>query len=123
MPITYRIPKGSPLTAAELDDNFRTLESRLKTLEDEPIRALSLTQQGLDVRLMTPSGQAVGAFKLPMPALSPKGHWMAATVYKVGDVTQHGNALFYCTAPHTAGPTIEAAHWVKLFEMTGVSHG
>lgn len=77
MPLTYRSLKGAPLTADEIDGNFKDLETRLKQIEDHPEAGESLEKIQLDGDQITFTGSFgmdFGTFTLPKitsPQASP----------------------------------------------------
>ncbi len=66
--IIYRTEKGAPLTAEEIDGNFRELVARLKPIEAHLESEEGLGQilvQGDQMTLMGTFGKEFGTFTLP----------------------------------------------------------
>ena len=67
MAIVYREEKGSPLTAAEMDGNFRALERRIIALEGEresPESIATITLEGDDLIITGTHGSTWGPFRV-----------------------------------------------------------
>ncbi len=73
MGIIYREEKGSPLTAQELDGNFRELEKRLSQLEEtnETSEGIgNISYQNETLTITGSFGTDFGSFPLPNPSQS-----------------------------------------------------
>lgn len=66
MPLTYRHKKGSPLTAEELDGNFKELEERIQTLENHMGEILGKIElEGDQLSFIGSHGTNFGTVSLP----------------------------------------------------------
>ena len=84
MPITYRAEKGSPLSVEEIDGNFKELETRIKTLEENPEAGEGIGKiqvEGDQMHLMGTFATDFGTFTLPQPKLNMRGKWAQQTPY------------------------------------------
>ena len=105
MSITYRSAKGAPLTAEEIDGNFRELETRLKTLETHPEAGEgigTIQVQGDQMTLIGTFGTDFGTFTLPKPTLILRGIWLPQTLYKKLDLVTYETSLYSCLKDHTS---------------------
>lgn len=121
MTLIYRAEKGSPLTAQEIDNNFKELESRLLTLEEQAETTESLGKihiEGDKIHFKGTFGKDFGTFTLPHPTLNPRGGWVMHTPYKKLDVVTFDNSLYCCTEDHL-GTTWEKdqAYWKLLLSF------
>lgn len=121
MTITYRAEKGSPLTVQEIDDNFRELETRLKTLEDDPEPGESLGKihiEGDQISFLGTFGTDFGSHRLPKTSLNPCGIWAPQTPYKTLDFVTYDNALYCCILDHvsTTWPQ-DSPFWKQVFAL------
>lgn len=121
MPIIYRAAKGAPLTADEVDGNFKDLDDRLKTLEETPPDAEGIASVFLENDHMTlkgTHGNTFGPFPLPKIFWKPRGPWQKETLYAPFDVVAHGKSLFSCLTGHTSGESFTAAPaWQEVFSF------
>lgn len=105
MSIIYRAEKGAPLTADEIDGNFRELESRLKILEDHPEVGEGIGKiqvQGDQLTLTGTFGMDFGTFTLPKATLNPRGKWLPQIPYQRQDLVTTDSSLYYCLKEHTS---------------------
>lgn len=103
--ITYRTQKGAPLTAEEVDGNFKELETRLKVLEDHKEITESIgkiTVQGDQMTINGTFGTNFGTFPLPKAAFKSRGSWVAQTVYHKLDIVTYEGGLFLCLNDHSS---------------------
>ncbi|MDR1267369.1 MAG: hypothetical protein LBJ70_03255 [Holosporales bacterium] len=119
MGITYRHLKGSPLTSAEVDANFESLDQRLRLLEGaraSPADLVHIEQHDTRLRFLDPSGRTLGDVELPTPRFAPKGAWETAHVYEKGDLVAHEAHTWYAMRSHEAG-TFEEDRSQGLWNM------
>jgi hypothetical protein len=103
--LTYRIEKGSPLMAEEMDGNFRDLDERLKILENHLEAGEGIGKifsQGDQLIIMGSQGTELGTFSLPKMTLSPRGTWNPEVSYLSLDLVTHAHTLYYCLKDHTS---------------------
>jgi len=112
MTITYRNLKGEPLSADELDQNFKELHERLEKVEKD-IQPLSLggiesiTQEGADIIFKSKSGELLGRVTLPSLILRPRGLWVAQRDYLFYDICLFGGKTYCCKTPHKSADSFE----------------
>ena len=127
MPIVYREEKGAPLTAKEMDGNFRELEKRLKALEESPPDAEGIAEiiGGEDtLTLRGTRGSTFGPFALPKVFWKPQGEWKPGCAYKAQDVVFFQNTLFLCGMPHLSPASFSAERcWEKIFSWQPMETG
>ncbi len=105
MSIIYRSEKGAPLSAEEIDGNFKELETRLKSLEEHHEVAESLCKidiHGDQVTFIGAFGTAFGTFALPKATLKPRGPWLTETAYQPLDVVTGEGSLYSCLKEHVS---------------------
>lgn len=76
--------KGSPLTVDEADDNFYTLYTRIKALQDDPPTAVSISNiqvNGSQMLVSMTDASTFGPFTLPIAKLAFRGDYVAGTQY------------------------------------------
>jgi hypothetical protein len=118
MTITYRAEKGAPLTAAELDGNFRELEERLHHLENdsetpESIRLINLENESLSIK--GSYGTDYGNFPLPKISLPFRGGWNTQTLYHKQDIITQETGIYECLQSHTSFEWNQEGHqWKSL---------
>lgn len=103
--LTYRIEKGSPLMAEEMDGNFRDLDERLKILENHLEAGEGIGKifsQGDQLIIMGSQGTELGTFFLPKMTLSPRGTWEPEVSYAPLDLVTYAHTLYYCLKDHTS---------------------
>jgi hypothetical protein len=119
MGITYRHIKGAPLTSAEVDANFETLDRRLSLLEraqEVPTSPVSVEQQDSQLRFLDASGRVLGVVDLPIPRFTPKGAWQTAQTYEKGDLVAHQDHTWYAMRSHQA-TSFEEDHRQNLWQL------
>lgn len=116
MAITYRTDgdwgtgKGANLTAAEVDENFYDLDSRVDTLETSPPEAISI--QSIDVAgnqltITLTDASVQGPFTLPVAQWAYKGPWQPNTVYVVNDLIDESGSIYLVLTNHTSAETFD----------------
>jgi hypothetical protein len=128
MALTYRDEKGSNLTAAEVDANFRELEEAIADFvapEGRGILSMSVVGDQLYVNLT--DATQIGPYTLPTVAYRWRDEWAAGTEYEVYDFfsvagdgvylvlqeytspedTTEGPATFDPSVENTEGPLLE----------------
>lgn len=95
MAMTFRDIKGSPLTAAEVDDNFRTLQAAIDEVATNVPVGVSITGftvTGTTFKVQLSDGSFRGPFDLPVaPAWNWRGNLAVNTVYQDFDVFSFQN--------------------------------
>ncbi len=140
MTIIYRHVKGAPLSAAEVDQNFADLDSRMAQLESlfgTPQGIAKIEQDGTHITIVGNNGAQLAQLEWPMPPFAPKGQWKEKDEYKVGDVVQNPSlphidliehpepthlnvALYYCIVPHVSTHferDKEQGYWQMLLDL------
>ena len=105
MAIIYRTEKGSPLSAVEIDGNFKELSNRLIRLEENPEAGEGIgriTVEGDQMTLKGTFGTDFGTFELPKTFLKPCGSWSSQVLYKKLHMVTFENILFCCVKEHTS---------------------
>jgi hypothetical protein len=103
--ITYRSQKGAPLSADEVDDNFKELETRVKALEDHKEVAEGIgkiTVQGDQMTIAGAFGADLGTFSLPKATFKPRGAWVPQAGYHKLDLVTYEGGLFLCLTDHSS---------------------
>lgn len=103
MTLTYRLIKGSPLTATEVDDNIRTLDERIRDLEDSQETQFplgSIHREGPDITFQNTAGDIMGRISLPLPKMTPTGNWAPKTPYDFWDLCHYDGKIHICHTPH-----------------------
>ena len=119
MTLIFRASKGSPLTADEVDNNFKDLDQRLHALETgrftaEAIQEITLEQDQLIIK--GSRGSVFGPFTLPTPLFKAKGEWQEDTPYTKGDVVQKDLNLYQARHDHVGDKVFEAKNWQLIFQ-------
>ena len=121
MSITYRAEKGAPLTAAEIDGNFKELDARLKILEDHPEAGEGLGKIQVhedQITLTGTFGTDFGTFSLPKESLRPCGAWLPNTPYQKLDLVTADSVLYCCLKDHTSiAWEPDRAHWQDVLSL------
>jgi hypothetical protein len=116
--ITYRSQKGAPLTAEEVDGNFRELETRVKVLEDhkEITEGIGkITVQGDQMTIAGTFGADFGTFSLPKAGFKPHGAWISQIAYHKLDLVTYEGGLFLCLNDHSSKTwDQEGAFWQEI---------
>lgn len=103
MTIIYRHEKGAPLTSEEIDGNFKELDGRLKTLEENKEEGEGLAKiqiEGDQISFRGTFGKDFGTFTLPKATLNLCGSWCEQKPYRKLDLVTMHNALYCCTEDH-----------------------
>lgn len=118
MAIVYRLEKGSPLTVAEIDNNFRELEMGLRRLEEkaiEPLRGLRFRVEGVQMIIEIEGGDILQRIDLPVISFKHKGEWVAGDVYVANDIVTKAGGVFICSRSHSATHwEADTAYWAVL---------
>lgn len=119
----YRSEKGAPLTAQEVDDNFRQLDTRIKSLErhypDRKVHEVKV--EGDAIVIYDNAGVEMSRAQLPLLALNPRGPWHRDTAYARNDLVTYQGAAYVCVHTHKPGVFKEES-WLKLMQNE-VNHG
>jgi hypothetical protein len=119
MSVILRSEKGSPLTSAEIDGNFSSLQAQIdeamSVVVAEGIAGASVV--GNQMTLTGTLGSTFGPFTLP-PGFVPRGAWATGGNYLVGNVVTNGASLYHCQIDHVAGASfatdLAAGKWVLV---------
>lgn len=105
MAITYRDEKGSPLSAAEVDENFRTLVMMVnESAGEQGVSVSDITQAADTITFHLSDGSTIGPFNLPVAAFNDTGTWQALFDYAMLDLFEVPNiGLYLVLIPHTSG--------------------
>ena len=124
MSITYRNLKGSPLSADELDQNFRDLHERLEYLETSFNRQnlggiAQIFQEGSEIFFENTAGDIMGRLKFPQLQLNPRGAWSPHTEYAFYDVCLFNGKSYLCNTAHQSAESFEehSRQWDVIFSM------
>lgn len=119
MTMTYRNLKGAPLSADELDQNFRELHQRLERLEAKPLASgiANITQEGPDIIFKNAAGESMGRFTVPLLKLRPRGPWIPQETYLFYDLCLFEGKTYLCHTPHKSGDNFASGHvyWDVVF--------
>jgi hypothetical protein len=109
MALTYRDEKGSPLSAEEVDENFRTLVTLINSsVGDTGVGVANITQSGSTITIHLTDGSTQGPFDLPTAAFNDTGDWAAETAYSFLDLFEVPNVgLYLVLEDFTSGAEFE----------------
>lgn len=117
MSLIYRSEKGAPLTAQEVDDNFRQLDARIKTLErhypDRKVHEVKL--EGDAIVIYDNAGAEMSRAQLPLLSLTPRGVWKNDTAYARNDLVTYQGHAYVCVHTHKPG-VFKQEDWLKLYD-------
>lgn len=108
----WGVGKLANLTAAEVDNNFWELHTRILTVEQNPVQpnnisAIEVVGTQMTVRMQ--DGSTHGPFTLPRAMIHYRGDWVAALNYNELDlVTVPGDAMYLVLRPHTSAAPFDA---------------
>lgn len=125
MPIIFRTAgdwgpgQGTNLSAAQVDENFYEIATRLEELETNPPTPISIhhfTVEGSLFTIVLTDGSEHGPFVLPIGQWRWTGPWQPVTQYFVGDILQdtEGNT-FFVRVQHISAATFDP----DLFTVDG----
>lgn len=104
MTLTYRLRKGSALTYAELDQNFKTLSDRLDAFEQQiqtqAMPELSIYREGTDLIVKDGQDRQLSRLSLPLPSFKPQGEWHPNRDYMPLDVVVFQGKSYICLQEH-----------------------
>jgi hypothetical protein len=105
MAITYRDEKGSPLSAPEVDENFRTLVQMINdSAGEQGVSVTDITQAADTITIHMSDGSTHGPFTLPVAAFNDTGTWQPEFDYAMLDLFEVPNiGLYLVLIPHTSG--------------------
>lgn len=107
--ITYRLVKGSAITAAEYDASLHNLDDRVTTLETSrptPDELSSVTLSGDDLSFHLVSGTVLGPVTVTLPRWRDRGEFVGGMVLAINDTfTVAGYGLYVALVDHTAAPS------------------
>lgn len=86
MPLIFRDTKGAPLTAAEVDANFRFVQDEIEDIQENPPVANSISNVtvgggGGTFSVHLEDGTIFGPFNLPTAMVTWRGEWIPDTGY------------------------------------------
>lgn len=117
MPLIYRSHKGSPLSYAEVDGNFRNLDERLTHLEEDimaPEKFDRVEVVGSQLTFYGTQGSTLGPVEMPVVKWNPRGMWSDTEGYHVDDVVQYQEGIYVCLKSHSPSPDFQSVHWKSL---------
>ncbi|HUX78210.1 MAG TPA: hypothetical protein VMW10_00470 [Alphaproteobacteria bacterium] len=121
MSIIYRAEKGAPLSAEEVDGNFKELEMRLQQLEEHPEAPESLGRidvQGDQISLIGTFGTDFGTFTLPKATLHFNGKWLPQILYQKLQMVTYDKALYCCLQEHTSTQwERDTSQWQEILSL------
>lgn len=104
MTLTYRLEKGSALSYAELDKNFKTLEDRIVDLQSQiqsmHMSKLSIQMDGLDLVVEDQFDRTLARLPLPIPQFQVRGAWKTETLYHSFDIVTQRGVAYLCRVAH-----------------------
>ena len=112
MVMTYRDEKGSPLTSAEVDENFRHVNARIDDVVDNPPTAVSvsnITETDTTFTVWMSDGSFFGPFTKPVATMRWRGNWAASTGYFQNDLVYNSPSLYIVTQNHVSDTTFDDA--------------
>lgn len=122
MTITYRNLKGAPLSADELDQNFRELHERVEQLEENlglhtQGGIAKITQDGADIIFESEAGESMGRLTLPSLYFRPRGLWGSQNDYLFYDLCLFEGKTYCCKRAHKSGDSFAetAGKWEVIF--------
>ncbi len=110
---------GTVFTGADLDNEFDDIEVTL----DETLANLALIQRDdgkLRNESVHPDAFSAASLALMGGSWAPRGLWVTATAYVVGDVVEKDNASYVCATAHMSGTFATdhtAGKWVVLSQF------
>lgn len=109
MAMTYRDEKGSPLSADEVDENFRTLQEAIDGFTSTPgVGVASITQAGSTITFHMTDGSTEGPFDLPTASFNDTGDWQPEWDYNTLDLFEVPNVgLYLVLIAHTSGTVFD----------------
>ncbi|MBY0501449.1 MAG: hypothetical protein K2P93_05550 [Alphaproteobacteria bacterium] len=121
MSIIYRATKGAPLSADEIDGNFKELEERLTHLEEHPERGEGIGKIQVvndQMTLIGTFGSDFGTFYLPKASLNPCGSWTSQIPYQKLDLVTYENTLYCCVRDHVSTTwTQDEGAWKDILSL------
>ena len=124
MSIIYRLEKGAPITAAELDGNFKELMTRLEKLEARYVpKVISIEKVelvGSELQFRDAAQTLLGKVTLPLPRFVPRGAWQPQQHYAGYDLASHGPRVYVCMSAHQSATQFQEteASWALLIDLT-----
>lgn len=109
MTITYRTAgawgagKGANLTAAEVDENFHDLDTRLTAVEENPVlpaEISSITSSGSALTITMSDGTIHGPLPIAAASFNYRGGWLPATAYQNNDIVLWGFEVYFVAVSH-----------------------
>ncbi len=114
MPITYRTTGawgsgvGRPLTPAELDNNFKSLQDRLAAAglaRPQIIDDITYVDNTATIVMEDTTEYVI---ELPVTGFSYQGAWLPATAYVSGNVFENENSIYLVNVDHTSNLVFDA---------------
>jgi len=113
--------KGSNLSPAEVDGNFYDIDTRVTSIEDNPVDPVVPTAINIEGSAFTmglSNGDTLGPIAITMPMPTWRGPWNATVAYNELDFfTAPDGGLGAVMIPHTSGLTFD---WGELDGDTGL---
>ncbi|BDB95920.1 hypothetical protein [Candidatus Hydrogenosomobacter endosymbioticus] len=124
MTIVYRSEKKAPLTADEVDGNFRDLDERLSKLEKsvqvgipESIASVKVDQGKLHI--FGTKGTKLSEVDVPVLSWRPRGMWQQKESYNSMDVVYYQDSLHLCLAYHVSD-NFNPKFWQEILNVQGI---
>ncbi len=112
---------GDAYTGADLDEDFDAVELTL----DELLTSLALIQRDdgeLANRTVHPDSLTAATLALLIDGITPRGLWVTATHYDVGDLVEESSVSYVALVEHTSGTfatDLASAQWMALLGEVG----
>lgn len=110
MAIVFRDEKGTNLTADEVDENFRSIDTRVTAVEENPPEAVGIDHFVIEGSLLTivmTDASTHGPFVLPMGQWRWTGEWETGATYFIGDLFTESGNLYFVRVQHVADVTFD----------------
>lgn len=115
MPLVYRTTGawgagvGRPLTTAEIDQNFKYMNDRLRAvLANRPVMVDTAVLTNNRLMTITMENDTEFTFDMPSSPLVFQGEWTDSTEYSKYDVVSNGGAIYLVSIDHVSNITFNA---------------
>lgn len=104
MTLTYRLEKGSALSYAELDQNFKTLEGQIVDLQSQiqstQMTRLSIRMDGHEIIIEDQHDRTLACINLPIQKFQIRGKWQTNSLYSPFDLVSYAGVAYLCRLEH-----------------------